>query len=577
MNARRTTHARFASRIVFVACALMVSMASLRAHAAPPRSPAETLGRLQVTPVELHIENLPMRDAFRLLSAAIETPILLRDDPSGGFSGDIPVTIKLNEPITTLDALEMLIDMTALGEDATWQLRTGFIEVGTKRVLARAGLIETRIYDITDFRLQAIYSQGGAAASGAGGSPIEQLDFAAFHEHRYRSAHVAERPAAQSQRKSPIESARELMRLIVGVVEPGNWNLPADFEDLGWLTVDPAQSNQLPTHASRDPVEAVGRLRLDEGRALAVRAPDFMQRAIAGYPDPIVPAPISADALERRATRATQGSSSIRPHATTRDEAAIDRPTVPSGLLAGRSGSLPPTHRELVHQLRNATVTLEVADRPLRQVLEAWSIAANVPVLGRFHDDPVGHGLDPDQRITLHLQEQSAIAALEAIIGEATGFSGRATWQIRHGFIEVGTKARLSVPAAREIRIYPIADIRMMNRLNSPREVNAQGRVIRPVPEAETLDVLAEVVEKVEPGTWDFGQPLISEEGEPHVVPEMPGDDVQAPRAPDPVYQPLQMIASIRAFRDLLIVNAPDYYHRQIGGYDTDQSIGQED
>lgn len=557
-------------------CAAAVGLVPRSGFAAPPRSPAETLGLLQYTPVDIHIENLPMRDAFRLLSAAIETPILLRDDAPGGFSGDVPVTIQMDRPLMAIDALEMLIDMTALGADATWQLRTGFIEVGTKRSLTRAGLVETRVYDITDFRLQPIYSQSDLAKSGGGGMPLEQLDVASFHEHRYRTAHVAQRPAAQFGRKTSDEAVHEVLRLIVGIVEPGNWNLPEGFEDLGWLVVDPAFPDQLPTHASRNPLEAVGRLRLDEGRALAVRAPDFMHRAVAGYPDPIRPGTISPEAIERRAQRATQGASSIRPRSTVREDHPDDASSG-FGLFAGDTGRLPPSDHELVRQLMRASVTIDATDRPLRQVIESWGLAAGVPVLGRYHDDPVGHGLDPDQRITLHMQDEPAIAALEAIIGEATGFNDRATWQIRHGFIEVGTRARLSVPAAREIRIYPIADIRTMNRFNTPRQVNAEGRVLRPVPEAETLDVLAEVVEKVEPGTWDYGQPLLGEEGERHVVPEMPGDDVQAPRTPEPVYQPLQTIASIRAYRDLLIVNAPDYYHRQIGGYRVDQSIGQED
>lgn len=556
-------------RRLALAIALIGVVFTQHVAAAPPRSPAESLGRLLETPLDIHLEHVPMRDALRLLSAAIETPILLREDPAGGFSGDVPITMMLNEPTTAMDALEMLLDITALGEDATWQLRTGFIEVGTKRVLARVGLIETQLYDITDFRLEPSYTQSDMARQGGPSVPGEIIDCAPFHHHKYRAAHVAERTPVDNgcaicRRKTSNEVVLELMRLIVGVIEPGNWNLPDDFDDLSNVALGPNMPAQLPTHASRDPIKAVGRLRLEEGRSLAVRAPDFMRRAIGGYPDPVKPAPLTEGVVEKRTARATSGSSFIKPLIATPDSAKMEQPRR-FGSFVERVVAMPPTHGAILSRLQEATVTINVNERPLREVIELWGMQANVPVLGRFLDDPVGHGLDPDHPISLAVENESAIETLDLILGESTGFDGSATWQIRHGFVEVGTKARLSVPAAREIRLYSIGDIRLINRAGSPTELRGRSKM-RPTREAEALDVLANVVERIEPETWDFGQPLI-DEGAKRPIPEMPIDASPPPQAPQPVYQPLQKIASIRVYRDFLVVNAPDYYHRLIGGY----------
>ncbi len=542
--------------------------------AAPPRMPAETLGRLLYTPVEIRIEQQSLRDAFRLLSAALETPILFREDVEGGFRGDVPITLQIEKPIAAMDALELLIDAAALHAEATWQLRTGFIEVGTKRALSRSGRTDVQVHDLTDLRLEPPDSENPFTRA--------ENDFVAceyFHQHKYRSAHVAERTSFTSdpnctecRRKSGDEVLHEFVRLVAGVIEPGNWNLPDGFDDLGWLSTDPAQPGQYPTHASREPEKAVGRIRIEHGRTLAVLAPDFMQRAIAGYPKPLKPVPPSDDVLERRAQRATSGSSSVRPLGT-HDRIDGEESARPFGPLLDLSIGTPVSSQRIWNQLARARVSIDVAARPLREVLDHWGVQLQLPVLGRFHDDTIGHGLDPDARVSLNMQDVSAIEALEFIIGEATGFSGQGMWQIRHGFVEVGTKARLSVPAAREIRVYPIGDLFIGNQATS-LNLNSNRRVRLPS-EVTALNVVSFVVENVEPGTWDHGQPLLDGPQE-RSIPEMPVAEDSRPQVLQPVYQPLPAVASIRVYRDLLIVNAPDYYHRLIGGYSTPNTSGKD-
>jgi hypothetical protein len=109
--------------------------------------------------------------------------------------------------------------------------------------------------------------------------------------------------------------------------------------------------------------------------------------------------------------------------------------------------------------------------------------------------------------------------------------------------------------------------------------------------EVIALDLVQRIVETIEPGIWDYGQP--AEEDDIHsppllqaapdlrvepdggapppadTEPSSTGETAPAPAAPVPAptrYVAPRTIAIIRSWRDLLIVHAPDYVHRQIGG-----------
>jgi hypothetical protein len=84
-----------------------------------------------------------------------------------------------------------------------------------------------------------------------------------------------------------------------------------------------------------------------------------------------------------------------------------------------------------------------------------------VPIVGRYSDDKVGYGIDPETPITLDVSDTPAIIVIERILDQCEDIDP-CTWQLRKGYVEVGTKQRLSVPAAQVIKLYPIRDLMMI-------------------------------------------------------------------------------------------------------------------
>ena len=234
-------------------------------------------------------------------------------------------------------------------------------------------------------------------------------------------------------------------------------------------------------------------------------------------------------------------------------------------------------------------VSMKLDDTPAREAIEALLEALGVAVVGRWSDDSVGFGMDPDARITLDLQDVDGLSALEQILEQAA-VAEECSWQLRHGFIEVGTKDRLAMPAAREVRIYHIRDFMIepprfgilgggvqnprlekyggvMIGTPAPTVYDGKESVRRKEPEDLALEIVEAIVETVEPGRWNTGE----EDDDGHSVQEYQGagSSTAGPAASQPArvaVPPLEW-ASIRLWRDQLIVKAPDFIHRQIDGY----------
>ena len=81
----------------------------------------------------------------------------------------------------------------------------------------------------------------------------------------------------------------------------------------------------------------------------------------------------------------------------------------------------------------------------------------------RVADIEYGEGHAPDQyrQGVLYARQRryaSAVEVLELVLDQCSTIEA-CTWQLRSSFNEVGTKERLSVPAAQEVRIYAIDDL----------------------------------------------------------------------------------------------------------------------
>ena len=104
-------------------------------------------------------------------------------------------------------------------------------------------------------------------------------------------------------------------------------------------------------------------------------------------------------------------------------------------------------------------VTVQFPETPARDAINYIQTILGINIIGRYSDDRTGEGIDPETPITLNVVDQPALSVLEMILDQCQVLDEAMTWQLRNGFVEVGTKLRLSAPGAREIRYYPIRDL----------------------------------------------------------------------------------------------------------------------
>ena len=103
-------------------------------------------------------------------------------------------------------------------------------------------------------------------------------------------------------------------------------------------------------------------------------------------------------------------------------------------------------------------ITVQFQETPAREAFSYLQTVLGIPIIGRYNDDRIGHGIDPDTPITLDAVDKPALTVLELVLDQCQEFE-ETTWQLRQGFVEVGTKERLSLPGARQIKYYPIRDL----------------------------------------------------------------------------------------------------------------------
>jgi len=229
------------------------------------------LRTIMTTGISVKFDQTKAKEAFAYVRQLLGIDIVVRwsNDPgaSDGLDPEMPLTFEMNNA-QALVVLERMIEMST-SEPATWQLRQSYLEVGTKARLNTRGAQETRIYPIRDllfeapnfdnapeFNLnQAVQSGssgggggggggggfgggggggGGSGGGGGGGSPFGT-------------------PGESPARRSAEEKGDQLVELIKSLVEPDVW-----LDD------------------------SVASIRYYDG-SIIVRAPDYVQREIAGY------------------------------------------------------------------------------------------------------------------------------------------------------------------------------------------------------------------------------------------------------------------------------------------------------
>jgi hypothetical protein len=231
--------------------------------------------------------------------------------------------------------------------------------------------------------------------------------------------------------------------------------------------------------------------------------------------------------------------------------------------------------RTLSLALLETNVSVEFDRTPARAAFDQLKAVLSFPLIGRYRDDTLGFGLDPDLLITFEAKDLPALEVLEEMLSQCTVQGAECTWQIRKGFVEFGTKERLSVPAARETRTHYIADLIIVIP-GSPYSLGCR--------ELNACALMQDICESIEPGAWDFGQkpepvdeeilrdalgqapPSSVTQAVPATGPENPKRRARS-EPPPRRHVPPTRIANIRYWRDVIIVHAPDFIHRQIDGY----------
>ena len=200
----------------------------------------------------------------------------------------------------------------------------------------------------------------------------------------------------------------------------------------------------------------------------------------------------------------------------------------------------------------------------ISDAVEVISDKIGVPIKGRYESDNV-FGLPADTQIEgFELTDQPAVSVLELALNQAGDAYGTpCNWQIRDGYIEVGDidgQSGLSRPSARETRLYPILDL----IYNPPYFDNAPD-----------FDLNSAITQggggggNGGGGSSGGGGGLF---GSPSADPERLTDEERAEELRTIIEEFIEPdawgdYAQIRYYQGNYIIRAPDWLHRQIGGY----------
>ncbi len=139
-------------------------------------------------------------------------------------------------------------------------------------------------------------------------------------------------------------------------------------------------------------------------------------------------------------------------------KAPTQNPAQTSAPLDSPSVELLSDAPDILFALMHAEITVDFDETPAKDALAYIQQVLQVQMLVRWQSEKNPTGMDPEESVTLKLQRVAALTALEGVL-EQLSTEDACTWQLRRGFLEVGTKANLARPGARETKLYPIKDL----------------------------------------------------------------------------------------------------------------------
>ncbi len=215
--------------------------------------------------------------------------------------------------------------------------------------------------------------------------------------------------------------------------------------------------------------------------------------------------------------------------------------------------------RENIRKMMREIPEVSFDDHRLEDIIAFIAEITGAEIEPVWIDDRSVTGLDPDTLITLHVKHVSALRLLEMVLDRAAGadtnaFGSGNTWQMTDwGTIQCGPKENLAKHM--RLEVYPIGDMLWE---------------VPDYPDAPTID-LQSVLQNSQGGGG--GSSPFDQINDQNITPRP-----QEERAQDIIdiltqlVEPEQWLegggsSTIRFFQGNLLVKAPDFVHRQLGGY----------
>jgi len=202
-------------------------------------------------------------------------------------------------------------------------------------------------------------------------------------------------------------------------------------------------------------------------------------------------------------------------------------------------------------------ISLDVTDQPVQDIMDFLINVTGAEIEPIYLDDERIDGIDPETTITIRAKNIPALTVLERVLARTEAAESPAsgyTWQFTDtGSIEVGPKSELN--RQQIIELYDISDLMFVVPtfdnapqfdLSSALQSSQGGGGSSPFQGADEED-----------------DPIDTEERFQRLV-----DLIQANIEPDEWTALGGNGASLTTFGTSMVITAPDYIHRQIGGYD---------
>ncbi len=218
-----------------------------------------------------------------------------------------------------------------------------------------------------------------------------------------------------------------------------------------------------------------------------------------------------------------------------------------------------PDPRAVTMSRLSQPLTLDVTDQPLRDVLQFIQQVQGIDILAHYATD-AGVGLDPEQPITLTVTNRPALTIIQLVLDKAEMDYDENGWQFTdYGALEIGPKSILN--NRKRSVVYPVQDL----LIDIPRHDDAPD-----------LNLQTALQQSRGRGGGGGGGNIFGGAGGAGEDPDQLSEDELLDELVDLILQsiePDQWIdnggdgGTIVPWRGNLIINAPDYMHRQIDGY----------